>query len=1127
MRSLFVILPLVTLGWLATVNTVKAQVSSDGTLSTTVSSPDGSNFTIDNGDRAGGNLFHSFSQFSVPNGGSAVFQNPVDVQNIISRVTGGSISNINGLIQAQGSANLFLLNPAGIVFGPNASLNIGGSFFATTANSLLFGDGVEFSATNLATSPVLSVNIPIGLRFRDNPGSISNQSAFLEVPSQKTLALIGGNVNIVDSGILFAPGGRIELGGLTQAGTVGLNPDNSLSFPDGMARGDVAITNGGVFVNAVEGNSGDINIQAKSFSLSDRSVLFASHDGQGNAGNISVKAQDTVTLDNNSLILSNVGNPEETPSVGNVGNITIEAREVSVTDGSQLQAGFYSNTRGNPGTISIRAEDKVSFQNSSILGDVFPNAEANGSNIDISAKSVSISDGALLNTSNQGQGNAGNITVNAQDTVFLNDGILRTRFSGTSGQAGNIDITTGSLLVSGGGQLTSSTSGQGNAGNITINATGTVSFDGTNNQGNPSGVFSNVGNPEGVNAQGNVGNISIEAREVSVTDGAELQAGFYSNTKGNPGTISIRAEDKVSFQNSSIFGDVFPNAEANGSNIDISAKSVSISDGALLDTRNQGQGNAGSITINAWDTVFLNDGILRTRFSGTSGQAGNINVTTGSLFATNGGLLTSSTSGQGNAGNITIHATGTVSFEGKDSEGNFSGVFSDVNETGVGSGGDISVTAESLLLNGGLLNTNFRGTSGKAGNINIKMGSLFVNGGGQLNSNTYATGDAGNININATGTVSFDGTDSEGNPSGVFSNVGNSDGVNAQGNVGNISIKAREVSVTDGAELQAGFYSNTKGNPGTLSIQAEDKVSFQNGDIFADVFPNAEANGSNIEINVTKGSLFLRDGAELNTNNQGQGSAGNIKIITAKDIRLDNNALITANTKGGQGNIILNSRDLILRRNSNITTNATGTATGGNITITTGNLVAFPKEDSNISANADEGPGGRVSISATRIFGIEFRKEPTEKSDITATSNLGPDFSGNVQIKTPDIDPSQGLIELPENLTDPTDQIAQNPCQKGAGSSFTIIGRGGLPSSPNDSFNSDNIRIDLVKPSTSSSNTQSSTINQPTTQPTAQQIIPAQGWVFNDKGEVVLTAYDPTSTSPQRTSKPTAACPAF
>ncbi|WP_413201423.1 filamentous hemagglutinin N-terminal domain-containing protein, partial [Nostoc piscinale] len=121
---------------------VNAQVTPDGTLSTAVS---GSNhYSITIGTRVGNNLFHSFSQFSVPSNGSAVFNNAADIQNIFSRVTGGNVSRIDGLIQAQGNANLFLLNPSGIIFGKDASLNIGGSFIATTANSIKFADGVEF-----------------------------------------------------------------------------------------------------------------------------------------------------------------------------------------------------------------------------------------------------------------------------------------------------------------------------------------------------------------------------------------------------------------------------------------------------------------------------------------------------------------------------------------------------------------------------------------------------------------------------------------------------------------------------------------------------------------------------------------------------------------------------------------------------------------------------------------------------------------------------------------------------------------------------------------------------------------------------------------------------------------------
>src|ERR671932_767212 len=170
-------------------NYAVAQVASDNTLgaeSSLVTSPQAGVFQIEGGATKGTNLFHSLSEFSVPSNGVVYFNNALNIQNIITRVTGGSVSNIDGMIAANGTANLFLLNPNGIIFGPNASLNIGGSFVGSTASSLNFADGTQFSATAAQTTPLLTVSVPIGLQFGGNPGRIvvqgKNQSTNRRIP---------------------------------------------------------------------------------------------------------------------------------------------------------------------------------------------------------------------------------------------------------------------------------------------------------------------------------------------------------------------------------------------------------------------------------------------------------------------------------------------------------------------------------------------------------------------------------------------------------------------------------------------------------------------------------------------------------------------------------------------------------------------------------------------------------------------------------------------------------------------------------------------------------------------------------------------------------------------------------
>ena len=323
-----------TVGYLFASNGIAhAQVTPDNTPVNTQVNQNGNVAEITGGQTRGGNLFHSFQDFSVPTGNQAFFNNANSISNIFSRVTGGNISNIDGAIRANGSANLFLINPAGIIFGENARLNIGGSFLGSTASSILF-DGGEFSAADLENPPLLTVNAPIGLGFRDNPTSINierqppssadlnpapsfDDDFFgLRVADGKTFALAGGDITANGGGII-AVGGRIELGAVGESGILGLNfTDDTINFnfPDDLARANVSLINSaGLLVSGSGG--GDIAITANNIEILAGSNLFAGiFSGLGSpnsqAGNISFQASESVLVDgasDNANVLTSIG----------------------------------------------------------------------------------------------------------------------------------------------------------------------------------------------------------------------------------------------------------------------------------------------------------------------------------------------------------------------------------------------------------------------------------------------------------------------------------------------------------------------------------------------------------------------------------------------------------------------------------------------------------------------------------------------------------------------------------------------------------------------------------------------------------------------------------------------------
>lgn len=289
------------------------------------------------------------------------------------------------------------------------------------------------------------------------------------------------------------------------------------------------------------------------------------------------------------------------------------------------------------------------------------------------------------------------------------------------------------------------------------------------------------------------------------------------------------------------------------------------------------------------------------------------------------------------------------------------------------------------------------------------------------------------------------------------------------------------------------------------------------------MFARSRGSGNAGSILITTGQLNVRDRATVTVDALGTGNAGRIEI-NAREIRLDGKANLNATTRSGNGGDINLQIDdqLLLRRASFISTRAgttSGSGNGGNILINIPNgfIVAVPGENSDITANAFKGQGGKVSINAFSVFGIEFReKENPLTNDITASSEFG--LNGTVEIDTPEVQPDQGLINLP---TQPVESRLAQVCQAVAGQnqdSFIITGRGGLPNNPNELLYSDAVLTDWV----SVSNVETipnSPISKSISTPTQTNIVEATGWVISPQGEVVLTVNTPNTKSPNSWQK--------
>ncbi|MCT7996110.1 filamentous hemagglutinin N-terminal domain-containing protein [Laspinema olomoucense] len=773
------------------------QIVPDTTLpeNSTVNS-DGNSFQINGGTIRGGNLFHSFQEFSIPTNGSAFFNNSPAIQNIFSRITGNSLSNIDGILSANGLANLFLINSNGIIFGPNAQLQIGGSFLATTANRIGFADGSLFSTEVATTQPILTISIPTKLQFDSNTGRIINQSQAtpeqfpfnsigaplgLAVAPGQTLGFVGGEVTL-NNGNIAALEGQIELGGVVN-GTVNLSPTET-----GFSLSYLGVEQFG-------------NIQLFNTSVVDASSLPPMFpNARGGGGAIQVRGD--------RLIVENSGITSSTYGLAPGQDITVTAREIEM--GGFLEVPIPPNIQPSEELPPIFAAGF--FSQTEGVG--------NAGNLRVEAERITLRNGAQLSTSTFAEGNGGELTIEARDIEI--SGISPAGPSAivtvvqqipespilAIGNAGNISIESDRLTVRDGGTISASTSASGNAGNVTIENTGLVEMSG--GATNPLGDFapSRIAAFVDPSATGEAGNITINTGRLTVSDRAEINA--------------------------------VTRASVPGGNVTVNTRNLTVQQGAQIAVSTQASGRGGRLTVNASETLEL-IGTDETGFSSglfsqsqpsiqfvpdspepifdfnTGGDAGDIVVSANRLLIRDGAAISADTFTNGQGGSVSINAD-SIQVTGRskippfrllpsqDPDGLLPSRIT-VITTGTGNAGSLSIATEQLNIEEQAkvaVDASFGG--GSAGNLQVSSSELRLDT-GRLTAET-ASGEGGNVRVEADNI--FLRRQSE-----ISTTAGNA---NLPGNGGNININTDIIAALENSDISANAFD---GSGGVINITAE------------------------------------------------------------------------------------------------------------------------------------------------------------------------------------------------------------------------------------------------------------------------------------------------------------------
>ena len=742
-------------------------ITSSG-LNTRISDPTSvagnTQYNITGGTRAGQNVFHSFGNFHVPDNTIANFLNDsgLTTSNVLGRVSGGNPSSILGTIQTTGfgNANLFLMNPAGIVFGPNATLSVGGSVTFTTADYIRLSDGARFNAipsapadTILSTAPVAAYGF-----LASPPGAITVQGSQMNVLEGHTISLVGGNISIQngtpDNGTgqpahLSAPQGHINLATTQSPGEF---LDNLAVAPNvhGASFGSYGSAHfkPGSILDGRHTGTGQISIRGGQLVLEIRNAVLDTTDLTVPTAN--TLTQDTLVVAPGSSIVSRTSSSDSGPAITiGADQITLLGHPDTIQDQSATSITTFSEGSGHAGNIALRSTGNIGMTDVINISSTSM-SNGNAGNVELSSSQRNIHITNSFNTAvaslTLDSGKTGAVKVSAPEgDIILDGGNLFTSSSPSSQGGGLVEISaknlymrnfgllsndnvsrfkpdgivatlSGKLTMESGSLIVASSLGDAPSADITLTAKEIVATQ--------ESIINNA-----TFASGPGGHLKIMADTLQVTDGAQLSSG------------STRAPNRGALLQ--ILGGISPTGR--GGNITIQTPgpigSILIDGkGSGIFAETEGSGSGGSISLTAAKSISIsNGGVISASSTGaTAGNAGNILLNAGQqLDVTNDSSITTTTqSPQANGGNIAIRAIDRIQL-----------VHSTVSTSVLGaegSGGNIFIDPNVVVLQGS--NVTAKAVGGAGGNITF-VTPLFLADSGSLVSASSERGPSGTVTI--------------------------------------------------------------------------------------------------------------------------------------------------------------------------------------------------------------------------------------------------------------------------------------------------------------------------------------------------------------------------------------------